>query len=133
MNVKSGYKIYIHFLSEYKLCCSSSNNNIAGTIPEDCVCNSYFLLRIFFDYFLFVFYCLPPHQPSLKIVYVIITILLLKMISVKNVPNIISTTIISLPFHPPTMVRSGDPYLESLTGLILKRIPVRLVIRSARS
>ena len=42
-------------------------------------------------------------------------------------------TLIILPFHPPTMDLSGDPYLESLTGLILNRIPVRLVIRSARS
>ena len=51
----------------------------------------------------------------------------------KIIITIISRSSINLPFHPPTMVLSGDPYFESFTGLILKRIPVRLVIRSARS
>ena len=64
MNIKSEYKSYIHFLSEYKLCCSSSDNNIAGTIPEDCVCNSYFLLRLFFLLF-FVCVLLPASSPTI--------------------------------------------------------------------
>ena len=60
MNIKSIFTFWVNI----NFFCSSSNNNIAGTIPEDCVCNSYFLLRIFLTIFCWFFTaCLLTNHP----------------------------------------------------------------------